>query len=34
VIKDKNERTRIGVGNIAEKNNCLQREDALAMVGN
>jgi hypothetical protein len=22
------------VGNIAEKNNCLQREDALAMVGN
>jgi hypothetical protein len=34
VIKDKNERTRIGVGAIAKKYNHIEREDALAIVGN
>ncbi|MDR1553466.1 MAG: hypothetical protein LBS69_08405 [Prevotellaceae bacterium] len=34
MIKDKNERTRIGVGAIARNYNHPEREDALAIVGN
>jgi len=34
VIKDNNERTLLGVANIAEENNCLQWKELLIMVGN